>query len=127
MKRILSLFLALAMLCTGAFAMTGCANSDKIVDNINYEIDLNSKPELKVLMPNSGKSIDAVNSDKTALLIESLTGYKTTYTQLPADATTTLNTILMDKEAYDVIKLNKDQFSDLVKKDMPKKKCILMI
>ncbi len=118
MKRILSLFLALAMLCTGAFAMTGCANSDKIVDNINYEIDLNSKPELKVLMPNSGKSIDAVNSDKTALLIESLTGYKTTYTQLPADATTTLNTILMDKEAYDVIKLNKDQFSDLVKKDM---------
>ncbi len=118
MKKIVSIILLAAMLLT-SFALTGCPGPEnQIVDNINYDIDLNNKPTLKVLMPNSGKSIEAVNSDKTAVLIEELTGYHTEYTQLPSDATSTLNNTLMDKEAYDVMKLTKDQFSDLVKSDM---------
>jgi len=119
MKKIVSLILLAAMLVTSVLA-TSCGGN-KTPDggsDIKMDIDLSQKPTLSVLMPNSGKSIDAVNSDPTALLIEELTGYKTEYTQLPADATSTLNSILMDKEQYDVMKLTKDQFSDLVEQDM---------
>ena len=119
MKKIVSLILLVAMLVTSVLA-TSCGGDnggDNFVDTVNYDIDLSKKPTLKVLMPNSGKSIEEVNSDNTALLIEELTGYKTQYTQLPADATTTLNNTIMDKVPYDVMKLTKDQFSDLVKQD----------
>lgn len=121
MKKILSFILLIAMLLTSTFAIVACETPTDNAggSDINYDIDLSQKPTLKVLMPNSGKNIDAVNSDKTATLIQELTGYKVEYTQLPAaDASTTLNSILMDKESYDVMKLTKDQFSDLVKKDM---------
>lgn len=86
---------------------------------INYDIDLSKKPKLNVLMPYSGRSIQDVNSDATAKLIEELTGYQVEYTQLPAlDGSKTLNNELMDKRSYQVMKLTKDQFSDLVKDDM---------
>ena len=123
MKKFLSLILLATMLLTSVFAITGCGpkgpqNNGGSDSDFNMDIDLSTKPTLNVLMPNSGKSIDAVNSDPTALLIEELTGYKTAYTQLPADATSTLNTILMDKEQYNAMKLTKDQFADLVDQDM---------
>lgn len=119
MKKIVSIILLAAMLLT-SLLLTACPSENTTTggDEINYDIDLSQKPTLNVLMPNSGYSIEKVNSDKTALLIEQLTGYKVNYTQLPADATTTLNNTLMDKVACDVVKLTKDQFSDLVKQDM---------
>lgn len=86
---------------------------------INYDIDLSVKPKLNVLMPNSGKNIAEVNSNANALLVQQLTGYEVAYTQLPAvDSSKTLNNELMDKRDYQVMKLTKDQFSDLVKDDM---------
>ena len=119
MKKFLSLMLLVAMLITSVISLTACPTpGPEAGTEINMDIDLSSKPALNVLMPNSGKSVEEVNSDPTALLIEQLTGYKTKYTQLPADATSTLNTILMDKEQYDVMKLTKDQFADLVDQDM---------
>ncbi len=114
MKKILSIFL-LILLSTSLF---GC-NKTEYVDNINYDIDLNQKPELSILMPYSGYTIQEVNADSNAKLIETLTGYKTTYTQLPsADASKTLNNELMDKRHYNIMKLTKEQFADLVKDDM---------
>ena len=122
MKKFLSFILLISMLCTSVLAVTSCGGGGKDGkgggDEINYDIDLSKKPTLNVLMPNSGRSKDAINSDPTAQLIAQLTGYNVSYTQLPADATTTLNTIMMDKEKYDVMKLTKDQFSDLVKQEM---------
>ena len=118
MKKLLSIILLVAMLCTSFLTACGGGGGTGTTDEINYDIDLSKKPTLSILMPSSGKTIDAVTSDPTVALIETLTGYKAEYTQLPADAATTLNTILMDKEKYDVMKLTKDQFSDLVKKDM---------
>lgn len=113
MKKILSLFVFVILLFLCSCTKTTTS------DGINYDIDLNNKPTLNVLMPYSGRSIDAVNSDDTAALIETLTGYKVNYTQLPAvDGSKTLNTELMDKRSYNVMKLTKDQFSDLVKDDM---------
>ena len=122
MKRILALILFVVLLSTSMFTLASCKKPDGGStggDEINYDIDLAQKPELQVLMPNSGKSIDAVNSSSNATLIESLTGYKVTYTQLPAaDASTVLNNELMSNKKYDAMKLTKDQFSDLVSKDM---------
>ena len=121
MKKILSLILTVVMLATSLLAFTACGDNNKPGSDyeINYDIDLSSKPQLKVLMPSSGRDIGAVNSDPNALLIEQLTGYKVEYTQLPAaDAAKVLNTELMDKKPYDVMKLTKDQFSDLVNQDL---------
>ena len=121
MKRILALILFVVLLSTSMFTLASCKKPDGGStggDEINYDIDLAQKPELQVLMPNSGKSIDAVNSSSNATLIESLTGYKVTYTQLPTDAATTLSTIFMDKTPYHAMKLTKDQFSDYVKDDL---------
>ncbi|MBQ4273592.1 MAG: extracellular solute-binding protein, partial [Clostridia bacterium] len=119
MKKILSLILCMAMLLTAVCSFASCKDDKKKGDDINYDIDLSQKPNLSILMPNSGKSVDAVNSSPNALLIEQLTGYKATYTQLPAaDAAKVLNTELMDKKPYDAMKLTKDQFSDLVDQDL---------
>ena len=108
----------MAMLLTAVCSFASCKDDKKKGDDINYDIDLSQKPNLSILMPNSGGSIEAVNSSPNALLIEQLTGYKVTYTQLPSDAAKVLNTELMDKKPYDAMKLTKDQFSDLVSQDL---------
>ena len=123
MKKILSLILVVAMLATTICGLVSCGgggdNSGNGGDEINMNLDLSQKPALNVLMPNSGFSIDAVNSNVNATLIEQLTGYKVNYTQLPAaDASKTLLNELMDKKQYDAMKLTKDQFSDLVSQDL---------
>lgn len=116
MKKIFNILLVFALM----ICLAGCGKTyADDVDNINYDIDLNNKPELSVLMPNSGYDRDTMNNDPNAKLIETLTGYKTTYTQLPStDASKTLNNELMDKRHYNVMKLTKGQFADLVKDDM---------
>ena len=119
MKKIVSLVLCMAMLLSACLVFASCKGKTNGGDDINYDIDLTQKPQLNILMPNSGKSIDAVNNNSNALLIEQLTGYKAVYTQLPAaDAAKVLNTELMDKKPYDAMKLTKDQFSDLVNQDL---------
>lgn len=113
--KLLALLLCIAM---AASVFVGCDRTESEYQ-INYDIDLTQKPKLNVLMPNSGKSISEVNSSSNALLIQELTGYEVEYTQLPAlDSSKTLNNELMDKRDYQVIKLTKDQFADLVKDDM---------
>lgn len=110
--------LAAIMCIVASLSFVACSPSSNEYD-INFDIDLTQKPNLSILMPYSGYDIDAVNSSLTAQTIERLTGYKATYTQLPAaDASKTLNNELMDKRPYDAIKLTKDQFADLVKDDM---------
>ena len=118
MKRI-ALLLCLVMVASMFAACAGIGGGGGSEYEINYDIDLTQKPKLNVLMPNSGRDIDAVNSDSNALLIQELTGYEVQYTQLPAaDSSKVLNNELMDKRDYQVMKLTKDQFSDLVKDDM---------
>ena len=117
MKKI---FAAVALTLCVAMLFSLCACSSGNDDyKVNYDIDLSVKPDLKILMPNSGYDIGKVNSSATAKLIENITGYKATYTQLPSvDSSKTLNNELLDKRDYNAIKLTKDQFADLVKDDM---------
>ena len=106
-----------AVMATALFA--GCGGGGGVQSEINYDIDLSQKPTLNVLMPNSGKDIKEVNSSSNAQLIQQLTGYEVVYTQLPAaDSSKVLNTELMDRKDYQIMKLTKDQFSDLVKNEM---------
>lgn len=115
MKKIFALIITTLVI----LAFTACGNNPTYTDNINYDIDLNNKIDLSILMPYSGYTIQEVNADPNAKLIEELTGYKVTYTQLPsADASKTLNNELMDKRHYNLMKLTKEQFADLVKDDM---------
>ena len=96
MKKFLSLVLMASMLLTSV-ALVACGGGGNIgADDaqINMDIDLNNKPALNILMPNTGKSIEDIRKDSTVQIIEKFSGYKANYTQLPADATTTLNTIL---------------------------------
>lgn len=114
----LSIILAVVMCVAALMSLVACGGTSSEYE-INYDIDLGQKRDLSVLMPYSGYEIGTVNNSLTAQTIERLTGYKTTYTQLPAaDASKTLNNELMDKRPYDAIKLTKDQFADLVKDDM---------
>lgn len=114
----LSIILAVVMCLAALMSLVACGGTSSEYE-INYDIDLGQKRDLSVLMPYSGYEIGTVNNSLTAQTIERLTGYKTTYTQLPAaDASKTLNNELMDKRPYDAIKLTKDQFADLVKDDM---------
>ena len=116
MKKIISILFTLTLM----ICLVGCGKTyANDVDNINYDIDLTKKIELSVLMPNSGYDKDTMNNDPNAKLIETLTGYKTVYAQLPStDASKTLNNELMDKRHYNLMKLTKEQFADLVKDDM---------
>ena len=118
-KRVVKLIALLLCAVMAAALFAGCGGTTESEFQINYDIDLTQKPKLNVLMPNSGKDISQVNSNSNALLIQQLTGYEVTYTQLPAvDSSKTLNNELMDKRDYQVMKLTKDQFADLVKDDM---------
>ena len=115
----LRVLLALALCAAMIFTLAACVPPEGGDSDINYEIDLSQKPTLNVLMPYSGYTIDQVNENENAKLIEEITGYHVQYTQLPsADSSAVINTELMDKTPYNVMKLTKDQFSDLVMDDM---------
>lgn len=117
MTKLMSLLLCVVMVASLFAACGGTGGGSEY--EINYDIDLNQKPKLNVLMPNSGKSVEEVNTNSNALLIQELTGYEVEYTQLPAaDSSKVLNTEMMDKREYHVMKLTKNQFSDMVKGDM---------
>lgn len=98
---------------------TGCNPGDDEEYTINMDIDLSQKIDLKVLMPNSGRDIKAVNDDENAKLIQQLTGYNVTYSQLPAsDASSNLNTQMIAREEYHAMKLTTAQFADLIALDV---------
>lgn len=118
-NRALKIFSLLLCIVMAVSVFAGCTPSEENEYEINYNIDLNQKPKLNVLMPNSGKDINQVNSNVNAQLIQQITGYEVEYTQLPAaDSSKVLTTELMDRKDYQVMKLTKDQFSDLVKNEM---------
>ena len=119
MKRCFLKIASLTMTAVAAFAsFAACGNGGDDQTNINMNIDLNNKIELNVLMPNSGYTIDAVNADYNAKVVEEVTGYKVKYSQLPAsDASSSLNTQLIDREHYNAMKLTTSQFADLIAND----------
>ncbi len=105
-----------SVMAFSAFAACGGGSEDEF--EVNYNIDLTKKIDLNILMPNSGYDISEVNSNSNAKLIEELTGYHVTYSQLPAsDASSQLNLQMINREQYHAMKLTSAQFADLVAQD----------
>ncbi len=109
-------------LCVFSVVMAGAllcplAACKKEASTYDPDIDLSNKPDLRVLMPYSGYDIATVNADPNAAVVEKVTGYKVNYEQLPTDATSTLNTLFMNRDSYNAIKLTSAQFASLVAED----------
>ena len=108
------------VLCVAVFAAcsSACGKKQSGDTNANMDIDLGNKIALNVLMPNSGYTIDAVNADGNAKVVEEVTGYKVNYSQLPAaDASSVLNMHMINREKYNAMKLTSSQFADLIADD----------
>lgn len=104
------------VLSLGAFAACGGKSGGT---EVNMDIDLTQKIELNVLMPNSGRDIADVNADNNAKTIEQITGYTVKYSQLPAtNASSSLNTQMIDRTQYNAMKLTTAQFADLIALDV---------
>ena len=67
MKKLLSIVLLIAMLCTSVVALTACPD-DTTDSDINMDIDLSQKINLNVLIPSSGKKIEEINNNISILL-----------------------------------------------------------
>lgn len=98
--------------------LCACGGGEEKTD-IDLDIDLSQKPTLSVLMPNSGYDDNFINADENAKVIENITGYKVTYSQLPAtNASTSLNLRLTNRDRINAVKLTSGQFADLIKDDV---------
>lgn len=115
---IVSIAVAIALIAVIVLFSVNSCGKDAAETDINLDIDLGNKPELKALFPNSGYSDRQMNDDVNAKLIEELTGYKVTYSQLPAvEPFTQLNTNLISREPFNLMKLTRSQFNTLIAQD----------
>lgn len=98
-----------ALLTLGAFAGCNFKKSERAV--VNPDADVSEKIDLKILLPYVS---DSMQSNPAIPLINELTGYTTTYDQLPtgAAAETNINNLFINKDTtYNALKLTKNQFN----------------
>lgn len=116
MKKLVSTSLAIVLAGTVALTVAGCGGRG--ATSYNPNIDLTNKPNLSVLMPNSGYDKDYVNNDPNAAVVEEVTGYHVNYEQLQAaGADSQLNTLFMDHAEYNAVKVTSSQFANLIAQD----------
>lgn len=118
-KKIIAIIVAAVVVIGAVVGIVLGAGGNKNGDqNINFDIDLNSKIALNVLMPNSGKTIEEVNANLNAATVEQVTGYHVNYSQLPAsNASSALNLNMIDQAQYHAMKLTNAQFGDMIAMD----------
>lgn len=114
MKKVFkTLLCGVLSLCAATGVLAGCGGGDEF--QVNMDIDLNNKIDLKVLMPNSGETIEAMQADSTVGVIEQVTGYEVEYSQLAgANADSMLSNHLMNRSPYHLVKMTTAQFGGLV-------------
>lgn len=108
MKKLL-IFLMCALLAFGAF--TGCNFKKTERAEVDPDADVSQKIDLKILLPYVS---DSMQSNAAIPLIDEITGYKTTYDQLPTGsaAETNINNLFINKDkTYNALKLTKNQFN----------------
>lgn len=111
-------FLLCAIVCaTAVSAFVGCGFTNTDPD-IPLDVDMTDKPELELMLQNSGMTVDELNAEPTAGLLEELTGYKVKYSQFEdIDASTELNILFANRTKYNAIKVTKAQYNLLMSKD----------
>lgn len=117
MKKLIAMLLCLTAVAT-LFSI-GCVKpKTDDTQSVKLDIDLNQKPELDILLPNTGYDDKTLNADYNAGVVETITGYKSVYSQLPAtDASSNLTMKFMDKSQYNAMKVTRAQFADLLAND----------
>lgn len=98
-----------ALLAFGAF--TGCNFKKTERAEVDPDADVSQKIDLKILLPYVS---DSMQSNAAIPLIDEITGYKTTYDQLPTGsaAETNINNLFINKDkTYNALKLTKNQFN----------------
>ncbi len=87
-------------------------------DEINWDVDLNNKIELKAIYPNSGLSNEEFKNSYTTKLYEEITGYKVNYEQiLDQDNSKVITNIIATRDPYHVLKLDTGTYGTLQEQD----------
>ncbi len=111
MKKIL---LSLLIIIT-AGTLSGCDGFKDI--GINLDIDLNEKPDLKGLYPNSGMQNSEFANSYTTNKSEEITGYTVEYSQvLSGDQKAVVENAMIAKNDYDFMKVDAGTYEGLVGK-----------
>ncbi len=108
MKKIL-IFMICALFAIGTFS--GCNFKKTERAKVDPDADVSQKIDLKILLPYVS---DSMQSNKAIPLINEITGYNTSYDQLPTGsaAETNINNLFVDKDkTYNALKLTKNQFN----------------
>lgn len=114
-KRILGCIALLCMLVTLAFAGCGGGTGDA---TIPLDVDFNNKPELSIMLQATGRGDGELDTSLPAQIIEKHTGYKVSYSQLPAtEITMAVQLAFMNRSPYHAIKVTKEQFNLLLAQD----------
>ena len=114
MLKPLCLFVLLSLV--GALCSCSCdvEKFNKFNKEINLYVDLDEKPVLNTLFPNSGMDNSSFANGWTAQYFEKKTGYKVKYNQAIDNQTTIVNNILASKEQYHMFKLESGTYMALV-------------
>ncbi len=109
MKKLFSVLLS-AVLIAGA--LSGCEGTTQSGGSTAADVNLETKPTLRVLMPYV--NFDA-NNDYTAKYLEQATGYKVNYELLPnEDALVKLNAIISSRDPFDIMVFFRNDFNNTV-------------
>ena len=115
----MKLFKKLGIISLALTTLVGVASCDieslnKNGAQINLDVDLNEKIELKVLYPNSGMSNTEFKKSRTTQYFEEITGYKVSYEQALSDMGNLVGNIMMSKLDYNMLKLESGTYMAMV-------------
>ncbi len=103
------LFLGFITLFT--LTLTGCGGFADV--SVNLNVDLDNKPTLKGLYPNSGMSNSSFQNSWLAGQFEELTDYKVEYSQI-LDSSQSISNVLASRQPYHFLKLQPGDYGSLV-------------
>lgn len=113
-NKILGIFLG----TIGLASMVGCTINKPGDSEIDWNVDLNNKIQLKTIFPNSGLSNDEFKNSYSTRLFEEKTGYKVDYNQiLDQDNGKVITNILATQDSYHVLKLDPGTYGTLQEQD----------
>lgn len=118
MKKGMKLIAGLALVASTTLSLGSCNIAKPDDHEINWDVDLNNKIELKAIFPNSGMSNSEFSNSYSTRLFEEITGYKVQYEQvIDADMGKTINNIFATNEKYHVMKIDPGTYGNNVSQD----------
>ena len=122
MKKVLRSITLLLLLCFTVVTLASCdAYEQWLLDNVyievqdaNLNVDLNNKPEMTVIFPQSGLDDNEFNNGWITKYFEEQTGYKVNYKQFTGDETPVVQDIYMNQKEYHMMKIQSPTYFPLL-------------